>query len=74
MTDEEKKAIQRTNNDRRIVYGKDVIVNNKNLEIILNLIQKQEKVIDEMAKAWKQDDIRSIEEIKQYFYRKVENE
>lgn len=51
----------------------------QSLKIVLNLIsklqkenKKQGKVIDEMAKAWKQDDIRSAEEIKQYFYGKVE--
>ena len=50
-------------------------------ETILNLIQKlqeenldvkkeiekKDKIIDLMAKTWKQDDVRSIEEIKQYF-------
>ena len=33
---------------------------------------KQNKIIDEILKAWKQDDYRSIEEIKQYFEKKVE--
>ena len=33
---------------------------------------KANKMVDEMAKAWKQDDYRSIEEIKQYFEKKVE--
>ena len=37
-------------------------------------LEKQDKVIDAMAKAFKQDDIRSVEEIKQYFKRKVEEE
>ena len=42
--------------------------------IVLNLIQEQEdelkkkdKIIDELAKAFKQDDVRSVKEIKQYF-------
>ena len=34
--------------------------------------ERLKKMIDEMAKSWKQDDYRSIEEIKQYFERKVE--
>lgn len=34
----------------------------------------KDKIIDELAKAFKQDDVRSVEEIKQYFERKVENE
>ena len=33
---------------------------------------KANKMVDEMAKVWKQDDYRSIEEIKQYFEKKVE--
>ena len=32
---------------------------------------KLNKVINEMAKSWKQDDCRSIEEIKEYFEKKV---
>lgn len=34
----------------------------------------KDKIIDELAKAFKQDDARSVEEIKQFFERKVENE
>ena len=34
---------------------------------------QKDKIIDELAKAFKQDDARSVEEIKQYFERKVEN-
>ena len=36
-------------------------------------IRKLNKIIDEILKAWKQDDYRSIEEIKQYFEKKVES-
>ena len=50
-------------------------------ETVLNLIQEQEEelkkkdnIIDELAKAFKQDDVRSVEEIKQFYERKVENE
>lgn len=35
---------------------------------------QKDKIIDELAKAFKQDDARSVEGIKQYFERKVENE
>ena len=35
---------------------------------------QKDKIIDELAKAFKQDDARSVEEIKQYFERKVEND
>ena len=40
---------------------------------LLELRQK-DKQIDLMARAFKQDDVRSVEEIKQYFERKVEDE
>ena len=50
------------------------------IDLVLDLIQEQEaelkkkeKIIDELAKAFKQDDVRSVQEIKQYFERKVEN-
>ena len=53
----------------------------KAIETVLNLIQekeeelkKKDKIIDELAKAFKQDDVRSVEEIKQFYERKVENE
>lgn len=46
----------------------------KQFETVLNLIQEQEtelqkkdKIIDKLAKAFKQDDVRSVKEIKQYF-------
>lgn len=51
------------------------------IDLVLDLIQEQEaelkkkeKIIDELARAFKQDDVRSVEEIKQYFERKVEDE
>lgn len=53
----------------------------KAIETVLNLIQekeeelkKKDKIIDELAKAFKQDDVRSVEEIKQFYERKVEDE
>ena len=33
------------------------------------IIRKKDKIMDLMAKAFKQDDVRSVEEIKQYFER-----
>ena len=51
------------------------------IDLVLDLIQEQEaelkkkeKIIDELAKAFKQDDVRSVEEIKQFYERKVEND
>ena len=35
---------------------------------------QKDKIIDELAKAFKQDDARSVEEIKQFYERKVEDE
>lgn len=37
-------------------------------------IEKKDKIIDLMAEAFKQDDVRSVEEIKQFYERKVEND
>ncbi len=37
-------------------------------------IEKKDKIIDLMAKSFKQDDVRTVEEIKQYFEKKVEEE
>lgn len=78
------------------------ICSTSDLDIVLNLIQEQEKeiekykklyqkalddavvtahdnmqkdkIIDELAKAFKQDDVRSVEEIKRFYERKVEDE
>ena len=52
-----------------IETAKDDLLTEKNIEI-----EKKDKIIDELAKAFKQDDVRSVEEIKQYFERKVEDE
>ena len=35
---------------------------------------QKDKIIDELAKAFKQDDVRSVEEIKQFYERKIEDE
>ena len=42
-------------------------------ETLKKEIKEKDKQIDLMAKAFKQDDVRSVQEIKQYFERKVEN-
>lgn len=47
------------------LYKKEFSRLNKELE-------KKNKIINLMARSWKQDDIRSVEEIKQYFEKKVE--
>ena len=52
-----------------IETAKDDLLTEKNIEL-----EKKDNIIDELAKAFKQDDVRSVEGIKQYFERKVENE
>ena len=52
----------------------------EDLETVLNMLnkkdketEKKDKIIDLMAKAFKQDDVRSVEKIKQYFEQKATN-
>ena len=87
MTTEQKEAIDRLKelvelrkSKNKIKYD-NCICATSDVDIVLNLIKKQEnelkkkdKIIDELAKAFKQDDVRSVEEIKQFYERKVENE
>ena len=108
MTKEQKEAIDRLKelvelrkSKNKIKYD-NCICATSDVDIVLNLIKKQEKeiekykklyqkalddavvtahddmqkdkIIDELAKAFKQDDARSVEEIKQFYERKVENE
>lgn len=85
MTAEQKEAIKICTHYKNILYAcnceEGTERTGKAIETVLNLIQEQEvelhkkdKIIDELAKAFKQDDVRSVEEIKQYFERKVEDE
>ena len=87
MTTEQKEAIDRLKelvelrkSKNKIKYD-NCICATSDVDIVLNLIKKQENelkkkdnIIDELAKAFKQDDVRSVEEIKQFYERKVENE
>ena len=78
MTTEQKEAIESlVEFNNKFDCGKY----RKAIETVLNLIQEQEKEIEKkdkqidlMARAFKQDDARSVEEIKQFFERKVEDE
>lgn len=47
---------------------------NNDVKKLIIECKKKNKIIDLMAKAFKQDDVRSVEEIKQYFERKVKDE
>lgn len=87
MTKEQKEAIDRLKelvelrkSKNKIKYD-NCICATSDVDIVLNLIKKQEnelkkkdKIIDELAKAFKQDDVRSVEEIKQFYERKVKDE
>lgn len=87
MTKEQKEAIDRLKelvelrkSKNKIKYD-NCICATSDVDIVLNLIKKQEnelkkkdKIIDELAKAFKQDDARSVEEIKLFYERKVKDE
>lgn len=47
---------------------------NRDIRKLISEIQKKDKQIDLMARAFKQDDVRTVEEIKQYFADLVEKE
>ena len=73
-----KKEIENMDNYETIHDGDFV---SKNLDTVLYLIKEQQeeldkkdKQIDLMARAFKQDDVRTVEEIKQYFAGLVEKE
>lgn len=94
MTTEQKEAIEYLE-ESVLIYKNTLPKISKAIETVLNLIQEQEKeveqykklyqkalddavitahdnmhkdkIIDELAKAFKQDDVRSVKEIKQYF-------
>lgn len=52
----------------------EILENYDKQELYKKQLQKKDNIIDELAKAFKQDDVRSVEEIKQYFERKVKDE
>ena len=84
MNEEEKELIKKLENDIEALafpsnlglFQGTLLMNIdlEDLKTLLIIISKLEKVIDLMAESWKQDDIRSVEEIKEYFYKKVEEE
>ena len=73
LSEEEKQVLQTFKNGLGLSYAEE--------EILLNLIDrlqkeldKKDKVIDLMAESWKQDDVRSVEKIKEYFYKQADVE
>ena len=99
MTEEEKKAIEKLKETSKQCHNSKECWENEDccdcyveiedilaIDTVVNLIEKQEKVIDEMAKNIENEigisskfafvdllEFENVEEIKQYFYRKVEN-
>ena len=58
----------------------DAYINQETLFAVLNLLEKKDKIIDEMAEYIvylieynNPEEIRAVEDIKQYYERKVEN-
>lgn len=45
----------------------EILENYDKQELYKKQLQKKDNIIDELAKAFKQDDVRSVEEIKRYF-------
>lgn len=58
MTNREQEAIEEL---------KSLSPSEEAIEIVLSLLENKDLIIKEMAKAWKQDDKRSVEEIIEYF-------
>lgn len=59
-------AIMKIANQRDTAES-DLYEANNRIVDLMNVIDEQDKVIDEILKAWKQDDVRSIAELKKYF-------
>lgn len=57
-----------------IIKGKETVIETQaeNEEVLLNTLKKKDKQIDLLAKAFKQDDVRTVEEIRKHFERKSE--
>ena len=45
----------------------DLYEANNRINDLLDIVKQKDKIIDEILKTWKQDDVRSIVELKKYF-------
>lgn len=45
----------------------DLYEANNRINDLLDIVEQKDKIIDEILKTWKQDDVRSIAELKKYF-------
>lgn len=55
-------VLQELENTRADLYEANNTIND-----LLDIVKQKDKIIDEILKTWKQDDVRSIEELKKYF-------
>lgn len=53
--------------DSRDKAEADLYEANNRIVDLMNIIDERDKIIDEILKTWKQDDVRSIAELKKYF-------
>ena len=72
LVKEQQAEIERLKTDNSNAWQLNAKMSTRHLNDIFKL-QKKDKQIDLMAKAFKQDDARTVEEIKQYFERRVED-
>ena len=73
MLKEKDEEIEKLKADNKKAWELNANMSQRHLSDILK-IKKKDRQIDLMAKAFKQDDVRSIEELKQYFERKATND
>ena len=79
MTNEQREAIKYLK-ESVLIYKNTIPKMSNTIDTVLSLIKEQQeemdkkdKQIDLMARAFKQDDVRTVEEIKQYFEREVKD-
>ena len=53
--------------DSRDKAESDLYEANNIINDLLDIVEQKDKIIDEILKTWKQDDVRSIAELKKYF-------
>lgn len=53
--------------DGRDKAESDLYEANNRINDLLDIVEQKDKIIDEILKTWKQDDVRSIAELKKYF-------
>ena len=73
MSEEEKRTLDFAKKYLEDYTGKYRFTN-EDLRDLVNLIEKQEKVIDKMAESMTISDEVGVENVKKYFYKEIENE